>query len=936
MLYPIHKRLAVAALVLSLCLRASAQYPLHPPVEFYGKEHYKAASHNWAVTEGLPGELLIGNDQGLLRYDGYRWELKYLPGGVPVYAVLVDGDRIYTGGIREFGYWTRTPGGDLQYTSLSALVDKDRRQQDDIWTIFRQGERIVFHAYHALHLYDGEKIDSLWEEDLLMSPQMLENGDLLVWKRATGPAVLPSGESTLRPLPPPPFRSPIASVLPAGDESYYVFTYREGIYRMQGDEFTPFPTRADHLLRSLIPRQAVVDSFSGNLVVGTHLDGMLLISPQGELLWWLGSRNNGIPAKQVFGMEMDRSGNLWLAMERGLAKISLSTSVRLSEELDTQFGTLNTAAYQAPYLYLGTSTGLWRGVFPESFDRLDHLERIPAVATNVLDLTVEDGQLFCGTNGPTYEIFPDRVRPACPATGGAEMDRGFIHGKEVLVQRTYSDLCLYLRENGIWTYSHALEGRGRNVRGLKIDADGSIWLRIPFGGLHHIRLDETLREVSSYKVFDVLGTQDATLSTISRFGKRVLFTSTLAGFYTYDDIQDSIVRYDRLSHMSKALSLERLSSKDYAFRFREGTVFVREHQDSLETLAHLSHEMLGGKAPDGLRRLVPLPGDRYLFLRENSLALCRVLPREEASPSLSLSRFATYDFGARKDSLFALDGPSPRIPSNFQRIQLQYAFPRFGLSCDPSFRYRLTHGRRTGEWEELGATPEIVLHYLHEGRYSVQVEARSMDGQVLSTYSHSFVVRPPLRRSPPMVVLYFLFAILIPFTLIMLSRKLSLSRQETKIIQYESKLHKNELDALRSELTLRTASVIHWNEVLQKIKDLIGQQKARLGKDYPDKDYRAVCEMIDREIVDQTDWSLFQDQFNKAYDNFLGRLHEAFPDLTETDLRYCAYFRMGKNSREVGSIMHVTQRGAETARYRIKKKIGLTEEQALDAFLKTF
>ena len=111
------KRILAAALFIAALSQAlSAQVSFRPPVEFYGKETLRAASHNWAVAQGRPGEIYAGNDEGLLRYDGYRWELHRMPGGIPVYSILVDGERIYTGGIHEFGYWTRTEAGELKYT----------------------------------------------------------------------------------------------------------------------------------------------------------------------------------------------------------------------------------------------------------------------------------------------------------------------------------------------------------------------------------------------------------------------------------------------------------------------------------------------------------------------------------------------------------------------------------------------------------------------------------------------------------------------------------------------------------------------------------------------------------------------------------------------------------------------------------------------------
>ena len=369
----------------------------------------------------------------------------------------------------------------------------------------------------------------------------------------------------------------------------------------------------------------------------------------------------------------------------------------------------------------------------------------------------------------------------------------------------------------------------------------------------------------------------------------------------------------------------------------EGTVFVQDHQDSIMVLERISSEMLGGIAPDGLRYITPLPQDRYLFLRENSLALCQLPPKASKAPAgVTLSRFVAHDFEHVRDSLFPLNVDTPRIPSRFQRLQFYYDFPQLCLPNQAGFRYKLKgSGKKANAWEML-PEPAITLHHLREGRYSLLVEAVSMDGEVLSSFSHSFVVRPPFRRSIPMQLLYLLLCTLIPLALYLLWKNLIESRRQVQVHKEESQIHKSELDSVRAQLAARTARNIHWNETLQRIRDLLTQQKQRLGRDYPDKDYRAVCEIIDSELISDTEWNAFEKTVNEAYDNYLIRLQETWPELTETDLRHCAYIKMGTKTKDVAKVLHVTLRGVEAARYRIKRKLELSPVQSLDKFLREF
>lgn len=923
-------------LLLSLAATLQAQFTFRPPTENFSKETYKAASQNWAVAQSSCGEILVGNNEGLLRYDGYHWELSGLPAGSPVYSILVDGERVYTGGIREFGYWTRSSGGALQYHSLSAGLPKDQLQTDEIWTILKQGNRILFHAFHAIHVFDSEKLTTFRTPSFIMSPQVLDSGQLLVWLRGEGLHVLDAGDSGFSPYLKAPFRSPLADMVTAPDGTKYLFTYREGVFIQEGDRLAPFPTEADALFRETVVRQVLLNPLTGDFIVGTHLGGVFVLSPEGRLKLRFSARDEDLLSDQVFSVEMDSCGNVWLALGKGLAKLSLSALVWHSEAFQAQYGTLNTAAYKAPYLYLGTSRGLFRGVFSEDFTALGALEQVPSVPANVMDLYSDGEQLFCGTGGYTYEIFPDSARPVCPVSGGAQMAKGFIGGREVLLQRTYSGLCVYLKEDGKWVYKHPLASFSVPVRSMVIDADGAVWVREMYGGLHRLELDAGLSRVVSDKVFDALGPTPIPPVTLGRFHSRAVFSSGRSGFYTYDNLDNCIVPYDRLLACKDALLIDPLGKDDYAFHYEGGILFVREEGDSLQVIQRISRQLLGGMNPDGYRPVVPLQENRYLFLQENSLALCSLPPGgvvERKTEPIRLSRFVGQDLENHRDSLFSPERPI-RVPWKNRHLSIGFAYPRFGLLYHPTFRYRIDEGRREGFFEPLGETPQISLTHLREGRYTLTIEALSLEGKVLSSCSCAFEIRPPWRRSAPMIVLYWLLALLFVTVLFLFIYYRKQSHHLSLIRQMETSLHQEQVKALNTELAQRAMTAFHWNETLLRIKQTLQEQKDRLGKDYPDKDYRAISEFIDSQMYSDFDWPVFENKFNLAYDNFLSRLKERCPVLTETDLRYCAYLKMGMANREVASIMNITQRGAESARYRIKSKLGLPPEQSLADFLK--
>ena len=70
--------------------------------------------------------------------------------------------------------------------------------------------------------------------------------------------------------------------------------------------------------------------------------------------------------------------------------------------------------------------------------------------------------------------------------------------------------------------------------------------------------------------------------------------------------------------------------------------------------------------------------------------------------------------------------------------------------------------------------------------------------------------------------------------------------------------------------------------------------------------------------------------------NFSQRLLNTYPGLTQNEIRHCCLMRIQFSTKEISRILHVDPRSIQTARYRIKKKLQLNENQNLLTFLLRF
>ena len=62
-------------------------------------------------------------------------------------------------------------------------------------------------------------------------------------------------------------------------------------------------------------------------------------------------------------------------------------------------------------------------------------------------------------------------------------------------------------------------------------------------------------------------------------------------------------------------------------------------------------------------------------------------------------------------------------------------------------------------------------------------------------------------------------------------------------------------------------------------------------------------------------------------------LKEQYPKLSPTDLKMCAFIKLGFSSKDMAQIMGITAEGINTSRSRLRKKMNLPREFIFAEFL---
>lgn len=80
-------------------------------------------------------------------------------------------------------------------------------------------------------------------------------------------------------------------------------------------------------------------------------------------------------------------------------------------------------------------------------------------------------------------------------------------------------------------------------------------------------------------------------------------------------------------------------------------------------------------------------------------------------------------------------------------------------------------------------------------------------------------------------------------------------------------------------------------------------------------------------------WNDFDTRFENAFDSFYRVLLEKYPNLTPNERKLCALLRSGLSSKDIAILTFQNPQSVDVARYRLRKKLNLVNEENLIDFL---
>ncbi|MDC8006072.1 hypothetical protein POV27_18615 [Aureisphaera galaxeae] len=110
---------------------------------------------------------------------------------------------------------------------------------------------------------------------------------------------------------------------------------------------------------------------------------------------------------------------------------------------------------------------------------------------------------------------------------------------------------------------------------------------------------------------------------------------------------------------------------------------------------------------------------------------------------------------------------------------------------------------------------------------------------------------------------------------------------------------------------------------LDELKDVKGDQiQNKIAQLQKKLDYRV-----------RHNWEEFEKRFLATHESFYQKLKEDFPSLTDNDLNMCALLKLKFSSKEIANLKGISVNSVKVSRYRIRKKLGINNQDLLVDFI---
>ncbi|EKB49603.1 hypothetical protein B879_01807 [Cecembia lonarensis LW9] len=281
------------------------------------------------------------------------------------------------------------------------------------------------------------------------------------------------------------------------------------------------------------------------------------------------------------------------------------------------------------------------------------------------------------------------------------------------------------------------------------------------------------------------------------------------------------------------------------------------------------------------------------------------------------------DKGLKQESLFHLENAEMWLlnSQNKYLLQTQFYLLETYRSFSDFYRVYMDNGLANEYFEKYKELNDAIqyisiLSSQNITRLRMDNEKAIWELSVSKLENESIIQR----RNIMLVIIISLFLVIGSFLLVARNRM----KVQRQLAEADSKRLVAEKKAIESQMDMLKSSLMEKSKMLQEFENRLSVIQNRVDVQ---EDLERINEM---KILTEEDWSVFRKLFERLHPGFMTQLKQSMPGITTAELRLASLIKMQYTAKEMADILGVSPDSVYKARYRLRTKLNLENEQSLE------
>jgi AraC family chitin signaling transcriptional activator len=899
------------------------------------------------ISQSTQGIMYFATPNGLLEFDGVRWE-NYKHGlESDLRSVLYTDDKhIYTSGHGGFGYWSINSICELEYTSLFLKLPEKKAPLLPVFSRIKEIKgKIIFQSFQQIFIYDPitKDLDVVTANkgfNFLFSSKervFIQETGIGLFEIKDNKLVLIEGtdKTALH----------IINVFVKNNDELLIVTKNNGFWSWKNKRLVKNKWKINAVIENHLVND-VQEFQQDKFIIGTLRKGMYVISAKGHILLHQ-EKSNGLLSNSIRKVFTDSNHNLWLGMEKGLSYLQISGNTNYLLDFKGEFGTVYASYLKDSLLYLGTNQGLFIKNTKLAGSKIRLIDKSIG---QIWEIEKVNNQILVGSHEGVFILEHQKLK-LLYKEGGAWVFKKHPKFENILYVGFYSGIAVFKLINGNWVFEKKWTNYGESSRFIEFDKYGDLWVTHPAKGYYRLSLSADGLDLKEYEFYGVSNRFVETYAYICKIDEDLIFYNP-KGYFSYDRIDNSFTPQKYTSEVFKNIKgINSIVQNENVFWYStpKSIGYVLRDRNRFNNVSNPFYSVRNKHLND-FNKFEKVNDSTFGIGIHNGI-IFHTINNLDLDSKKEIPMIRNIHFISKTDTIISsinkLELEDIPFGNNFLKVAI--AMPKTPLANSYKIQYKLNGlNEKWSRWDFVSA---LSFPGLSPGNYTLEIRSGGKNETTSEIVRKEFHVKYPWYLTKVIFVFYGLLLLVIHAFYRAYFKNKNLKQithlkqiEEVKRKSQEEKFKLDKLETERELMILReenlsleikkknsalassTLNNIKKNELLIDLVIDMNKIDSELVNSSLHLPVKKVIKKINSNLLDKEDWLTFQLHFNNSHTQFFEKLREKHSDLSSNEIKLSAYLKLNLSSKEIASLMHVAITSIEQSRYRLRKKLNLDKD----------